>query len=68
MPIKNLLARVNYDNQQHEIGDQIDIRDADLPQLEAVGAVADPPADATADATDADAPATKPTRRQKAAG
>jgi hypothetical protein len=64
MPIKNLLARVNYDNQQHEIGDQIDIRDADLPQLEAVGAVADPPADAT----DAGAQATKPARRPKAAG
>ncbi len=57
MPLKRLLARVAYDNVQYEIGDQIDIRDADLAQLESVGAVEDPPA-----------PATKAPRSQKAAG
>ena len=44
MPIKRLRARVNYDGAQFEIGDCIDIRAADLPQLESVGAVEDPPA------------------------
>lgn len=68
MPIKRLLARVNYDGQQFEIGDQIDIRDADLPQLESVGAVEDPPAAEDQPAADAaDAPAAKPARRPKAA-
>lgn len=43
MPIKRLRARVNYDGAQFEIGDCIDIRAADLPQLESVGAVEDPP-------------------------
>jgi len=67
MPTKRLLARVNYDNQQYEIGDQIDIRDADLPQLESVGAVDDrspeaPPADDSAPA------APRQSRRPKAAG
>jgi hypothetical protein len=67
MPLKRLLARVNYDGQQYEIGDEIDIRDADLPQLESVGAVEAVAAVEEAPATDADA-ATKPTRRPKAAG
>lgn len=67
MPIKRLLARVNYDGQQFEIGDQIDIRDADLPQLESVGAVEDPPAAEDQPAADAADAAPKPARRQKAA-
>lgn len=68
MPIKRLLARVNYDGQQFEIGDQIDIRDADLPQLESVGAVEDPPAAEDQPAADAADAAPKPARRPKAAG
>lgn len=68
MPIKRLLARVNYDGQQFEIGDQIDIRDADLPQLESVGAVEDPPAAEDQTAADAADAAPKQARRPKAAG
>lgn len=68
MPIKRLLSRVNYDGQQFEIGDQIDIRDADLPQLEAVGAVEDPPAAEDQPAADAADAAPKQARRPKAAG
>jgi len=68
MPTKRLLARVNYDNQQYEIGDQIDIRDADLPQLESVGAVEDPPAAEDQPAADAADAAPKQARRPKAAG
>ncbi len=68
MPIKRLLARVNYDGQQFEIGDQIDIRDADLPQLESVGAVKDPPAAEDQPAADAADAAPKQARRPKAAG
>lgn len=45
MPRKRLLSRVNYDNTPYEIGDDIDIRDEDLPQLEASGAIADAPDD-----------------------
>lgn len=70
MPLKRLLARVAYDNVQYEIGDQIDIRDADLPQLESVGAIEDPPAPAGAqdDPPAASSPTTpKTTRRPKAA-
>ncbi|MBL8396174.1 MAG: hypothetical protein JNK99_15750 [Candidatus Accumulibacter sp.] len=46
MPRKRLLSRVNYDNTPYEIGEVIDIRDEDLPQLEAAGAIADAPDDA----------------------
>jgi hypothetical protein len=67
MPTKRLLARVNYDNQQYEIGDQIDIRDADLPQLESVGAVEDPPAE-DPPADDSAPAAPRQSRRPKAAG
>ncbi len=42
MPRKRLLSRVNYDNTQYEIGDEIEIRDEDLPQLETAGALAEP--------------------------
>jgi len=68
MPIKRLLARVNYDGQQFEIGDQIDIRDAALPQLKSGGAVEDPPAAEDQPAADAADAAPKQARRPKAAG
>lgn len=51
MPRKRLLSRVNYDNTQFEIGDDIDIRDEDLPQLEAAGAIADAPDEAGTETT-----------------
>lgn len=71
MSLQRLLARVNYDNRQYEIGDEVDIRDADLPQLASVGAVetAQPSAGAEDDPPAASSAAPrKTTRRPKAAG